>query len=198
MGSEVLVASSSLADAFSELFVLGSYFREAKELGSVDIVRRRLNQMLETAEQNTKAANPSPEVLLHARYAIVAYLDEMLNYSRWSYRDQWASRPLQFDYFGEYVAGEGFYKRLEAIRTALPLNVDLLEIYLLCLTFGFEGQYKIDRRDQLKGLGKGLTREIQSKRGDAPVLSPHGRRTDELLALVKRELPAWAVLVTAL
>jgi type VI protein secretion system component VasF len=48
----------------------------------------------------------------------------------------------------------------------------------------------------LKGVLQDVTREIQAKRGEVAVLSPHGRRPDELLELVKRELPAWAILVT--
>jgi type VI protein secretion system component VasF len=42
-----------------------------------------------------------------------------------------------------------------------------------------------------------LTREVQAKRGDALELSPRGRRPEELMELVKREVPAWVVLATS-
>jgi type VI secretion system protein ImpK len=105
---------------------------------------------------------------------------------------------LQYDFFGEYVAGEGFFQHLDTIRRSLPLNAELLEVYGLCLILGFEGQYRIHEREKLRGLIEDVTREVQAKRGDVPVLSPHGERPEELLTeLVKRELPVWVVLVTS-
>jgi type VI secretion system protein ImpK len=63
---------------------------------------------------------------------------------------------------------------------------------------GFEGQYRIHEREQLRGLIEDVTREVQAKREDIPALSPRGRRPEELMELVKRELPVWVVLVTSL
>jgi type VI secretion system protein ImpK len=82
------------------------------------------------------------------------------------------------------------------VRNTLPVNVELLEVFAMCLIFGFEGQYRLHDREMLKGVLQDVTREIQAKRGEASVLSPRGRRPDELMELVKRELPAWAILVT--
>jgi type VI secretion system protein ImpK len=62
---------------------------------------------------------------------------------------------------------------------------------------GFEGQYRIHEREKLRGLIEDVTREVQAKRGDVPALSPNGKRPEELMELVKRELPVWVVLVTS-
>ena len=60
---------------------------------------------------------------------------------------------------------------------------------------GFEGQYKLENRERLRGLVEDLTRQIQGKRGEIPPLSPRGRRPEELLEMVKRELPVWVIVV---
>jgi type VI secretion system protein ImpK len=74
--------------------------------------------------------------------------------------------------------------------------LDVLEVFALCLIFGFEGQYRLHDREVLKGLLQDVTREIQAKRGETTVLSPRGRRPDEFIELVKRGVPAWAILVS--
>lgn len=186
-----------IAEVFSDLLVLGTYLKEAKDLGSPEHLRTRLQHLFHVADEQAKSRGVSSEAQVHARYAVTAFIDEMIINSRWAHREQWAARPLQYDFFSEYVAGEGFFKRLESIRRSLPLNADLLEVYSLCLILGFEGQYRIHERERLRGLIEDITREVQAKRGDVPALSPHGKRPEELMELVKRELPVWVVLVTS-
>jgi type VI secretion system protein ImpK len=193
-----LQSSAKLVDVFCDLFVLGSHFRDAGNLGSVEALRTRLEGVFARAEERGKSVGVPSDVMMEGRYALAAYLDEMIINSRWPLKSQWASRPLQYEFFNEFVAGEGFFIRLDRIRSAMPVNVDLLEIFGLCLMLGFEGQYKLQDREKLKGLIEDVSREIQAKRGELPALSPHGQRPEELLDMVKRELPAWVVMVISL
>jgi len=190
--------AAKLTDVFSDLFVLGAYLKDARNLGTPDAFRARLHHLFQSAEQSSKDAGIPHDTFADARYAVTAFLDELIINSRWPHKEQWASRPLQYDFFGEFVAGEGFFKRLDVIRTAMPLNADLVEVFALCLILGFEGQYKIQDRDKLKGLLDDVTREIQARRGEVPALSPHGTRPEELLDLVKHELPAWVPVVISI
>lgn len=197
MASASGAKSGRLAELFGDLLVLGTYFREAKDLGSPDHLRTRLQHLFRVAEDQSKSFAIHPDVYASARYAVTAYIDEMIISSRWANREQWSARPLQYDFFGEYMAGEGFFERLDTIRRSMPINADLLEVYGLCLILGFEGQYRVHERERLRGLIEDVTREVQAKRGDVPALSPHGKRPEELMELVKRELPVWVVLVTS-
>lgn len=198
MASASGTKSGRLAEVFGDLLVLGTYLKDAKDLGSPEHLRTRLHHLFRVAEDQGKSAGIHSDAYTQARYAVTAYIDEMIISSRWANRDQWSARPLQYDFFGEYVAGEGFFQHLDTIRRSLPLNAELLEVYGLCLILGFEGQYRIHEREKLRGLIEDVTREVQAKRGDVPVLSPHGERPEELLTeLVKRELPVWVVLVTS-
>ena len=197
MASAVGTKSGRLSDVFGDLLVLGTYLKDTKDLGSPDHLRTRLHHLFNVAEEKGKSVGIHPDAYAQARYAVTAYLDEMIISSRWANREQWSARPLQYDFFKENVAGEGFFQHLDTIRRSMPLNADLLEVYGLCLILGFEGQYRIHEREKLRGLIEDVTREVQAKRGDVPALSPNGKRPEELMELVKRELPVWVVLVTS-
>jgi type VI secretion system protein ImpK len=197
MASAVGTTSGKLVDVFGDLLVLGTYLKDTKDLGSPDHLRTRLHHLFNVAEEKGKSFGIHPDAYAQARYAVTAYLDEVIISSRWTNREQWSARPLQYDFFKENVAGEGFFQHLDAIRRSMPLNADLLEVYGLCLIMGFEGQYRIHEREKLRGLIEDVTREVQAKRGDVPTLSPNGKRPEELMELVKRELPVWVVLVTS-
>jgi type VI secretion system protein ImpK len=197
MAAVTVDKSTSLIDVFNDLLVLGAQLRDVPNPGSVESVRARLQQLFQATEERGRSVGLSPDTLTQARYAVAAFLDEMLINSRWPHKDEWAARPLQYELFGEFTAGEGFFKRLESIRGGIPVNADLLELYTYCLMLGFEGQYKLQDRDKLRGLIEDLTRQIQGKRGEIPPLSPKGRRPEELLELVKRELPVWVIVATS-
>jgi type VI secretion system protein ImpK len=75
-------------------------------------------------------------------YAIVALADEAALRKPGGIRDLWMSRPLQLHYFNENLAGEGFFYRLEQIL-ADPRRSEALQVYALCLLFGFQGKYAV-------------------------------------------------------
>lgn len=187
-----------LADIFSELLILATHLRSAKDYGTPDGLRKRIVDMFENADRKGKNLGFSADVLHQARYAVTAFLDEMILTSPLVHREQWSANPLQYEFFKENVAGVEFFNRLDAIRRELPPNTDLLEVYYLCLALGFEGRYKIHDRDHLRTLVDKLAEEIQARRGATPSLSPHAARPDELMEVVKRELPVWVVVTTSL
>ncbi|WDT82470.1 MAG: type IVB secretion system protein IcmH/DotU [Candidatus Manganitrophus sp.] len=103
---------------------------------------------------------------------------------------------MQYEFFRENVAGVEFFNRLDGLRKSISSNRDVVEVYYLCLVLGFEGQYKLHGREKLKDLIDGLAREIQPRPGEIPLLSPHGKRPDELIEMVKQGIPSWVVAVS--
>lgn len=185
-----------LVDLFSDLFILGAHLRSARDYGTPDALRMRLIEMFNAAEREAKRLAIPEEAVQQARYALAAFLDEMILSVPSPHRDAWSARPLQYELFREHVAGVEFFNRLEALRRSLPPNQDLLEVFYLCLVLGFEGQYKLQGREKLKDLIDALAREIQPKPGALPLLSPHGKRPDELIEMVKQGIPSWVVVVS--
>jgi type VI secretion system protein ImpK len=162
---------TSLLSLFNDLLIVGTSLKAAMDCGEPETLRSHLLDMFYQANQAGSDMGIPKETLRLARYAIAAYLDEMVMSSHWPKKLQWPSINLQNELFSTDLAGQGFFQNLEEIWRGHPLNTDLLELYYLCLVLGFEGKYRLQGREQLKGLIQELGRDIQAKRGEVPSLS---------------------------
>lgn len=100
-----------------------------------------------------------------AKYALVAFIDELALHQEWQDRLLWMVKPLQVELFGEHLAGEGFFKRLEQLRQHPQRNIDTLEIYYICLELGFAGIYQLHGLEHLQAIRVNLADQIQLLRG---------------------------------
>ena len=114
-----------------------------QQIGDSDAFRARMKSALKDVRREATAIGHSPEDINDTEFAVVAFLDEVILTSDDPARHAWAKKTLNVEMFGEAVAGEMFFDRLESFRkrTDSPGLADLLEAYLLCLLLGFEGRY---------------------------------------------------------
>lgn len=166
----------TLSDLCTDFFLLGLQIRDGQiELPPPETLRRRLLQLFETMRSNAARAGLHPNDVEDARFALAAYLDEMVHHSDWSGRQDWAARPLQAIMFSESKAGAHFFERLQEVRRRSPAA---LEVYYTCLVLGFQGEYGLSGAGQdLDELIDDLRRELTG--GSTPrLLSVHGRRPE--------------------
>lgn len=71
------------------------------------------------------------------KYALVAWIDEMLTQPIWDGATWWGNNTLEFEVFGIAHAFTEFYVRAEK-AASLPTK-DALEVYYLCVVLGFHG-----------------------------------------------------------
>lgn len=129
-----------------------------------------------------------------AKYALAAFIDELVLSSAWLGRNQWMGTPLQLQFFGEHLAGENFFQRLQTLRQNPQANIDLLEIYFLCLQLGFEGVYRLRGLEHLLSLQVDLRSQIEMERGIvSPILSPAGLPEQSIVTKVGARLPYWVI-----
>jgi type VI secretion system protein ImpK len=162
---------TNLLTLFNDLLVLGTSLKTAVNSGEPEGLRSHLLDMFYQVNQLGNDMGIPKETMRLARYAVAAYLDEMIMTSQWPKKHQWPAMSLQNELFSTDTAGQGFFKHLEEIWRGHPLNTDLLELYYHCLVLGFEGKYKLQGRDQLKALIQEMGRDLQVKRGEVPPLS---------------------------
>ena len=145
-------------------------------------------------ERAASGAGVESEAIGDARYALAAFADEAVLSSAWPHKDQWSGQPLQLQFFGEHLAGEGFFKKLSQLRQAGERKADVLEVYYICLQLGFEGIYKVRGTEALRSLQVDLRAQINDYRGgSAPELSVHGKPRNAILDRVERNVPYWVV-----
>lgn len=182
-----------LADLFSALLLLGAGLKTVRDYGSPETLRAQLGEMFNMARLEARQRGIPEDATSQARYAVAAFLDEMILSVPSPHREAWSARPLQYEFFQEQVAGVEFFNRLSTLRQSFDLQRDVIEVFYLCLLLGFEGKYKVQEREKLKELTDELGRQFQPK--SVLPLSPNGKPPDELIERVKHGSPAWVVAV---
>ena len=99
------------------------------------IVQSRIDAVLDRGER--KLGVTQDWVL--AKYAIVAWVDEVLIDNPWMGREWWTSNCLEVRYYRERHSFERFY--VEATHASAGGNRDALEVFYLAVVLGFRGFY---------------------------------------------------------
>jgi type VI secretion system protein ImpK len=172
--SKSMAGPRSISALCTDLFLIVIRMREAEDLGDPGALRKLITYYLDLFEKNCKSIGLPADSLEHAKYALVALIDETVLSVPGSCRDFWLDRPLQLDFFGHNIAGEEFFIRLEKLISQFDKKKDILEVFYLCLSLGFEGKYKIaapqQRNDIIDDLGQRLRKmRIRVSAG----ISPH-------------------------
>ena len=126
-----------------------------------DHIRRQFSLL----DQAAFKKNVNSTTIQHMKYALAAFFDEIVLSSNWPYRSLWMMQPLQMEFFDEHLAGEGFFKRLNQLRQDPFANIELLEVFYVCLQLGFEGMYRMQGLEKLAALQVDLCAQIETIRG---------------------------------
>jgi type VI secretion system protein ImpK len=172
---------------------------EASALPEPEQVHRRLRAFVDRMLKRAAEEGFSHQDAQDLAYAVVALLDEVALAQSEAMRDFWMSQTLQFQYFKENRAGEGFFKRLSAIRLD-PNRRDVLRVYYLCLVLGFQGRYRVRGGElELMQLTETLARDLaQGAEVGTDTISPRGERPPDSLRQSARRLPLLAFSAGAL
>ncbi|MCC2972460.1 type IVB secretion system protein IcmH/DotU [Massilia sp. IC2-476] len=148
---------------------------------------------LADVDRNAKALGISAEDVTAAKYAFCSAVDEIILRSAFEVREAWETRPLQLRVFGDQLAGEHFFHRLEDLRAKGQMHVEALEVFHMCLLLGFQGRYALDGRDKLDYLVARLGDEIARMRGRTRGFAPHADRPDQVVNRLQSDLSLWVL-----
>jgi type VI secretion system protein ImpK len=124
-------------------------------------VIRDINQF----ESQSKAADYPQRTLLAARYCLCTALDESILGTDWGSNSFWAQQTLLSLIHKETWGGERFFIILEKILEEDKQQIDLLELFYILLTLGYEGKYYNQDRQIREEVRHRLFRMIQIFRG---------------------------------
>jgi type VI secretion system protein ImpK len=136
--------------------------------------RKRTKATLNEIEHVAIPSGYDGQDIKDTHFAVVAFLDSVVLHSNDAVRAEWERKSLQEELFGQAVAGEVFFEKLERFhqRRDSEQLANILEVYLLCLLLGFEGRYSGGLRADLENVVDRTKRRIENIRGRSRQLSP--------------------------
>ncbi|MDR2925058.1 MAG: type IVB secretion system protein IcmH/DotU [Azoarcus sp.] len=148
---------------------------------------------LDQFEKAAKKNHFSGEDIFDAKYAFCAVVDEAVLTSQTDIREQWECRPLQLALFGDQLAGEHFFDKLEAARNSGAARLNALEVFHMCLLVGFKGRYLLEGLEKLKYLTNQLGEQIAHIKGRSAPFAPHWETPDRIANALKHNIPVWVI-----
>lgn len=176
-------------EGFYALFLLKNGSGPHDKVGFVE----HITQFLGDVDRRAKQLGVPPEDVEAAKYAYCAAVDEIILRSEYDIREAWETRPLQLRLFGDQLAGEHFFQKLEELRARGVVHLQSLEVFHLCLLLGFQGKYALDAPDKLNYLCSRLGDEIARMRGKNRGFAPHADRPDQIANKLRSDLSLWVL-----
>ena len=164
-------------------------------------LRMRTIQAMRDFETAGRAAAIPQEVLHPARYALCASIDDVVLHTPWGAASPWVQASLVSTFHQEVISGEGFFHQLSALKREPARNLMLLELMYLCLSLGYQGQYRLSRNGpaQLEQIREDLYQTIVRLR--APYeqgLSPRWKGIEAPYRPARALVPVWVMALVAL
>ncbi len=190
-----------LVQAASPLLLLAGQLRGTLSVPDLAGLRRHALEEIRRFEERARSSGITNEIVLAARYALCAGLDESVLSTPWGAQSEWAQQPLLVALHREAWGGEKFFEMLDRIARDPDRHIDLLELQYLCMALGFAGKYQVaDRGDtRLAEVKHELYRSIREQRGTPPPeLALHWRGVEDRRNRLIRYIPWWVVGAAAL
>lgn len=154
------------------------------------VFRQEIMDLLGDFERRTERERLDPDG--DARFALVALIDETVMSSNWDDATEWATKPLQMQYYGDFTAGDRFFERLEELQR--EAEDDILEVFYTCLCAGFRGRYRDDATTLMAIRNKVFQRLTVPQLRDETHLTPEAYGRDLERPLLIRRFPfVWAL-----
>lgn len=187
------VDAKTLLDLMYEGFYMLFLLRNRYSPADAENFRARLRDFLQSVERGGRRLEIPAEDLYLAKYAFCALVDERVLMSQETIRPTWERNPMQLEMFGEQLAGQHFFDKLDEIRQHGAAKLQVLEVFHMCLLMGFQGKYLIEGSEKLGYLTARLGNEIAQLKGRRAEFAPRWQAPDRISHKLRTEVPLWIV-----
>lgn len=174
----------NLTTLCTDIFIIIIKMRDSEDLGETAALRKLIMYYLVQFEKNCAVAGFSAEFIHSVKYALVAVLDETVLSIPGEARNFWITSPMQLEIFGDSIAGEEFYNKLDKLLIDPDKNSAALEVFYICLCLGFQGKYLLGQSEEREEIISRLARTIVKANKKLETISPHAIR----ITLAKKAL----------
>ncbi|MCZ4306762.1 type IVB secretion system protein IcmH/DotU [Zoogloeaceae bacterium G21618-S1] len=186
-------SARTLVDLLYDGFYMLILLRNQTAPSDADTFTTQVQKFLAGFERTAKKHQFNAEDIFDAKYAFCATVDETILSSRSAIRDTWERRPLQLALFGDQLAGEHFFDKLETARNGGASRLNALEVFHMCLLLGFKGKYLLEGPEKLKYLTGQVGEQIAHLKGKGASFAPRAMAPDQITHALKREVPVWVI-----
>ena len=156
-------------------------------------LRAKVESMFDDFERRAERYRFNHKVVNVAKFGLAAFVDETVLTNNFPLRNEWEKNPLQLKFFGEQLAGNKFFDKLESMLSQIEVTQDAVEIYYYCMLLGFKGKYAVYEQEKLLDTMQKTANALVKVGKIKPVdLSPNWVANDQPKPPEKRGMPVWA------
>ncbi len=195
-GETISFGLNPLISAAAPLLQLLGRLRTTYSQPNVDDLRERTIQQVRTFEREARDAGVPLEQLRPAHYALCASIDDVVLNTPWGSSGSWGARSLVSSFHQEVRSGERFFALLGQMRENPGSYLPVLELMYLCLSLGFQGQYRLSPRGpgELERLREDVyTIIVRQRQATEPALSPHWQGVNAPYKPARAVVPSWVM-----
>ena len=189
-----------LVDAAAPILALVSRLSTTIAHDDIDGLRRRLLAEFGNFDKRAEANGTRPEIRRAAHYALCAAVDDVAANTPWGAQNVWASQSMARMFHNDLSGGERFFHLLGHFERDPESHGEVLELFYLCLSLGFQGRFRIlpEGAAELGAIRGRLHRLIRRRRGEvAAELSPHWRGVMAPHRPLTARIPLWVLVLCA-
>ncbi|MBX7173004.1 MAG: type IVB secretion system protein IcmH/DotU [Pyrinomonadaceae bacterium] len=161
-------------------------------------LRPQITQLLKDFEERALRYRYRESIIQVAKFALASFVDETVLTNNFPLKEDWERYPIQLEHFGEQLAGNKFYDKLEAMLRQIDVTADAVEVYYVCMLLGFKGRYAVYEQDKLlQTMQRTADALVKVGKISKVELSPHWLVEDQPVPVERKGMPTWAK-VTAL
>jgi type VI secretion system protein ImpK len=191
------VGLNPLVNAAATLIAVYEKTRTAVNHPDVGGLYQQLMNEIRSFEERTRQLGVKQEIALSARYLLCSVLDEAVLNTPWGSESAWGQRTLLSVFHGETSGGEKTFLICDRVCQSPAENIDIIEMFYLFLSLGFEGKYRLLGRgkESLDTIKDNLFSIIRRYRGDYErALSPSWRGVGQIKNPITEYIPLWVVI----
>jgi type VI secretion system protein ImpK len=164
-------------------------------------LRERAVRAMHSFEQRIRELDLPRELLAPAHYALCASIDDVVLNTPWGSTGVWDANSLVSSFHREVRSGERFFQLLGQMRQNPGLFLPVIELMYLCMSLGFQGQYRLAPRgpaelDRLREETYAII--VRQRQAPEPDLSPRWKGISAPYRGVRPTLPVWVAASLAL
>jgi type VI secretion system protein ImpK len=156
-------------------------------------LRSKVETMFDDFERRSERYRFNHKIVNVSKFGLAAFVDEAVLTADFPLRHEWEKNPLQLKFFGEQLAGNKFFDKLESMLPQIEVTQDAVEIYYYCMLLGFKGRYAVYEQEKLLATMQKTANELVKVGKIKPVeLSPNWVANDQPKPPEKKGMPVWA------